>query len=58
MNDKIVPLSGSVVGSKPELLALLTSALQLADTLDAMDVAIRISEAIDLMQLEPAALPD
>lgn len=44
MNDEIV------LERKSELLRLLTEALQAADILEEIDAAIRISEAIDLLE--------
>lgn len=40
-----------VVERRAELMALLSEALALADRLDLIDVAIRISQAIDLMEI-------
>ncbi len=36
---------------KSELLRLLNAALELADTLAELDVAIRISEAVDILEI-------
>ena len=44
MSDEIVPERNT------ELLRLLAAALEIADNLDEIDVAIRISEAIDLLE--------
>ena len=44
MSDEIVPERNT------ELLRLLAAALEIADNLDEIDVAIRISEAIDILE--------
>ena len=44
MSDEIVPERDT------ELLRLLAAALEIADNLDEIDVAIRISEAMDLLE--------